>query len=434
MKTVAFHTLGCKVNQVETEQIKDDLIQKGYQVIDFSEPADLYIINTCTVTHVSDRKSRAMIRRALKTNPEATVVVTGCMAELEPEKIAGMKGVNWVVGNKDKHRIAQIIDSEGELRADSGIVRETISSQDPLTPVYYHSPHERTRAFIKIQDGCQSYCTYCIVPYTRGPVRSKDPDHVVQEFEQLVNMGYREIVLTGIHTGQYGRSMPGWSLDRLLEKILGAVTGDYRIRLSSIELGEISDSLLELMKDDPRLCRHLHIPLQSGSDAVLKRMGRRYKGEEYHLRVLEIAETVPKIGLAADVMVGFPGETDADFAVTLQLLQSLPLLDLHVFKYSPRPGTPAASFPDQVDERVKTERSSILLDLAQEKHTAFLSSMIGQTLTVLVEKCQQGKCSGFSDNYIDIEFSSPHDLCGQFVQTVLDGINRNRAAAKLLKP
>lgn len=434
MKTVAFHTLGCKVNQVETEQIKEELIKKGYQVIDFSQPADLYIINTCTVTHVSDRKSRAVIRRALRTNPEATVVVTGCMAELEPEKIASMKGVNWVVGNRDKHRIAQIIDSQDKLGETGGLIREPISSQDPLEPVYYHSHHERTRAFVKVQDGCQSFCTYCIVPYTRGPVRSKDPELVVQEFKQLLEMGYREIVLTGIHTGQYGKSMPGWNLDRLVETILESVTGEYRIRLSSIELGEISERLIQLMRDEPRLCRHLHIPLQSGSDSVLKRMGRRYNREEYRRRVLETAELVPDIGLAADVMVGFPGETEEDFEATFELLESLPLLDLHVFKYSPRPGTPAASFPYQVDERVKNKRSGILLDLAEQKHQAFLKNMIGKSVTVLVESCQSGKCTGFSDNYIDIVFSSTHDLSGQFVDTVVSGICQNRAVARLLRP
>lgn len=429
MKTVAFHTLGCKVNQVETEQIKDELISNGYQVIDFSQPADLYIINTCTVTHVSDRKSRAVIRRALKNNPEATVVVTGCMAELEAEKIAEMKGVNYVVGNRDKHRIAQIIDSGNKGNKDTLIIREPIDSRESLAPAFCHNHHERTRAFVKIQDGCQSFCTYCIVPYTRGPVRSKEPEDVVQEIKQLVNLGYREVVLTGIHTGQYGRSMPGWSLDRLLEKILESVPGDYRIRLSSIELGEISDRLIELMQNESRLCRHLHIPLQSGSDAVLRRMRRHYSREEYRSRVLEIAGLVPGIGLVADVMVGFPGETEGDFDFTVELIQNLPLLDLHVFKYSPRPGTPAASFPEQVEQKIKAERSKVLLDIARQKHKAFIEGLIGQTLTVLVEECHSGKCNGFSDNYINIEFSSPHDMCGLFVEVVLEGVYRNRAVA-----
>lgn len=428
MKTVAFHTLGCKVNQVETEQIKDELIQNGYRVIDFPQSADLYIINTCTVTHVSDRKSRAVIRRALKANPEATVVVTGCMAELEPDKIAAMQGVNLVVGNRDKHRIAQIIEP---LKGEARIIREPISPQDMLAPALYHSHHERTRAFVKIQDGCQSFCTYCIVPYTRGPVRSKAPDDVIREVEQLVQLGYREIVLTGIHTGQYGRSTPDWTLDGLLEKILASVPGSYRIRLSSIELGEISDRLLELIKSENRLCRHLHIPLQSGSDRVLKRMARRYTRDEYQRRILEIAALIPGVGFAADVMVGFPGETVDDFASTVQLLQSLPLLDLHVFKYSPRPGTPAASYPDQIDERVKNERSKVLLSMARQKHREFMKSMMGQVFTVLVEECESGRCKGFSDNYINIEFSSPHDLCGQFIEVVLDGIHRNYAVARI---
>lgn len=429
MKTVAFHTLGCKVNQVETEQIKEDLMRSGYQVIDFEQPADLYIINTCTVTHVSDRKSRAMIRRALRTNPQASVVVTGCMAELDPEKVAKMKGVHWVVGNRDKHRIPQILDAGADNLDYGQIIREPISRKDPITPVMYHALHKRTRAFVKIQDGCQNFCTYCIVPYTRGPVRSKNPDDVINEIKQLVEVGYREIVLTGIHTGQYGRSIEKWSLERLLDEIFANIAGAFRIRLSSIELGEISPRLIEMLADEPRLCRHLHIPLQSGSDEVLKRMGRRYTGSQYQQRVLEIVQKVAGIGLAADVMVGFPGETDLEFESTFELLQQLPLLDLHVFKYSPRPGTPAASYSDQVDERVKSLRSNTLLELARQKHSSFLESMLDQALTVLIEECQSGKCHGFSDNYINVEFSSPHDLCGELVEVVINQVNQDRAVA-----
>lgn len=431
MKTVAFHTLGCKVNQVETEQIKEELMHIGYRVVDFNQPADLYIINTCTVTHVSDRKSRAMIRRALKTNPQATVVVTGCLAEVDAEQVARMKGVQWVIGNRDKYRIAELVDPTPSDRS-STIIREPIGRDDAIAPVLYHSWHERTRGFVKVQDGCESYCTYCIVPYTRGPVRSKDPDHVVQEVRRMVEMGYREIVLTGIHTGQYGKSMEGWSLERLVNEVLNRVPGDYRIRLSSIELGEVSDGLIELMRCEPRLCRHLHIPLQSGSDPVLKRMGRRYTGADYQRRIEYILQRIPAIGIAADVMVGFPGETDQEFDDTFRLLQAVPLLDLHVFKYSPRPGTPAASYPDQIDERLKAVRSRKLLELARHKHRALLESMKGTTLTVLVEKCQQESCSGYSDNYINVEFSSPHDLCGRLVEVVLTGVGRDRAAAILL--
>lgn len=431
MKTAAFHTLGCKVNQVETEQIKEELLRSGYEVVDFDGPADLYVINTCTVTHVSDRKSRSMIRRALKNNPEATIVVTGCMAELDAENVARMKGVNWVIGNRDKHRIAQIIDPDSSDHLDSHILREPISAQDLIQPVLYHDQHERTRAFVKVQDGCQSFCTYCIVPYTRGPVRSKAPDDVIREISQLVDIGYREIVLTGIHTGQYGRSMEGWNLDRLLTEIFTQVQGSYRIRLSSIELGEVTDRLIRSYVEETRLCKHLHLPLQSGSDPILKRMGRRYTRSEFYDRVMEIVELVPDLGLAADVMVGFPGETDQDFAATRELLERLPLLDLHVFKYSPRPGTPAASYPDQIDEKVKTRRSSELLALAGRQHRSFLEKRIGQRLTVLAEKCTQNLCTGFSDNYINVEFLSPHNLCGEFVEVILEGINEDRAAARI---
>ena len=282
MKKAAFYTLGCKVNQVDTEQIKEAFLKQGYQVVDFNEAADIYVINTCTVTHVSDRKSRAVIRRAARRNPLAQIVVTGCLAQADPDQIKAIPGVSMVVDNQDKERIPDLVG--GTVRGDADGVFAS------LTPVLFTGRHERTRAFIKIEDGCHSYCSYCIVPYTRGAVRSKRPEHVQAELQRLVELGYREIVLTGIHTGLYGYDLKNINLTELLKQLLGEVDGDYRIRLSSIEPLEICPALLQLVQQEPRICRHFHVPLQSGSDTVLKAMNRRYNGQYYRDLILEISK------------------------------------------------------------------------------------------------------------------------------------------------
>ncbi|MGR6835420.1 tRNA (N(6)-L-threonylcarbamoyladenosine(37)-C(2))-methylthiotransferase MtaB [Syntrophomonas erecta] len=422
MKKAAFHTLGCKVNQVETEQLKEDFIRRGYQIVDFSDQADIYIINTCTVTRVSDRKSRAVIRRAARKNPEAIIVVTGCLAEIDAAQIEKLNGVNLIIGNRDKSRIGELLGEKDSLVAGRAkIVHEPILSSDKLAPVFYERLHERTRAFVKIQDGCESFCSYCIVPYSRGPVRSKLPRDVIQEISQLVSLGYREIVLTGIHTGQYGKDLEGWYLERLLHEIFRQVDGDYRIRLSSVELNEITEGIIGLLSQEKRLCRHLHIPLQSGSTRILSLMARQYTAEDYYEKLQSIAKNIPAVALTADVMVGFPGEQEADFNNTRGLLEQLPMADLHVFKYSPRPGTPAADFPEQVDEKVKHHRSEILLKVAKHKREAFIKGLVGCNLAVLVERLTgENEYYGLSDNYIGILFKHSKNRCGDFQNIKLD--------------
>lgn len=414
MKKAAFYTLGCKVNQVDTEQIKEAFLKQGYQVVDFNEAADIYVINTCTVTHVSDRKSRAVIRRAARRNPLAQIVVTGCLAQADPDQIKAIPGVSMVVDNQDKERIPDLVG--GTVKGDADGVFAS------LAPVLFTSRHERTRAFIKIEDGCHSYCSYCIVPYTRGPVRSKRPEHVQAELQRLVELGYREIVLTGIHTGLYGYDLKNINLTELLKQLLGEVDGDYRIRLSSIEPLEICPALLQLVQQEPRICRHFHVPLQSGSDAVLKAMNRRYNGQYYRDLILEISKRIPGVGLSADVMVGFPGESQQDFQATYDLLAELPLLDLHVFKYSRREGTPAALMKGQIDEGVKQERSQALLQLARDKHLQRLENSCGQMLRVLVEQRIQAQTyTGLSDNYIEVRWDSSRDLRGEFAKVRIIG-------------
>lgn len=417
MRKVAFNTLGCKVNQVETEQIKEDFIQRGYKLVDFNQPADVYVINTCTVTHVSDRKSRTALHRASRQNPSAIIVVTGCMSQINPEEIAGMDNVSMVVGNNKKNLIAQAVDELQQKPARPIIMADTITQEDRPAMSLYTLHHKRTRGFIKIEDGCENFCSYCIVPFTRGPVRSKLPEEVREEIKNMVGLGYKEIVLTGIHTGLYGKDLPGWNLERLLENIFETVEGDYRLRLSSIEPLEVSPRIIEMAAGNSHFCRHFHIPLQSGSDPILKTMGRKYDAQYYRDLVKDISAQIPGVAVTTDVMVGFPGESDENFNDTFKLLEELPMYNMHVFKYSRRAGTPAAEMEGQVNEVVKQQRSARLLDLADQKRKAFVESQKGNILTVLVErKTKNGMLCGMTDNYINVLFAAENIQPGQFVR------------------
>lgn len=420
MKSVAFYTLGCKVNQVETEQIKEEFMQKGYRLVDFNEQADIYIINTCTVTHVSDRKSRAMLRRAARYNPEAVVVAIGCLPQVNAEQLAQIEGVNLLIGNREKENTVEIV--EEYLRsAHPEVVTHQVGAGENsvLKPVLYQERHQRTRAFVKIQDGCESFCTYCIVPYARGPVRSKHPEYVINEVQQLVNLGYKEIVLTGIHAGMYGMDLLDSNLLGLLQSLTASITGEYRLRLGSVEPLEVTPQLINLVAENSRICRHFHVPLQSGSSRILKAMNRRYNREQYREIVQGIAERIPGAALTTDVMVGFPAEEEKDFHDTFQLLQDLPIFDLHVFKYSRREGTAAAEMLPQVPERIKQQRSQALIELAGRKRRDFIVRLKGQELQVLVERAVQNIYTGLSDNYVELEFSSPDNVIGEFVQVMI---------------
>lgn len=432
MKTFAVHTLGCKVNQVESEAIIEDFLNQGYQLVHPDEPADIYIINTCTVTHVSDRKSRAVIRRAVRRRADALVVVTGCMAQISHDTPGMPAGIDLLVGNREKEHLVEIVESwleGGKKLPDLSLP----VAADKLKPVLYSHIHERTRAFIKIQDGCQSYCSYCIVPFARGPVRSKLPGDVVNEVRQLVEIGYREIVFTGIHSGQYGMDLVGWNLSRLLREVLEEVPGNYRLRTGSIEPLEVTTDLIALLAEDNRVCRHLHIPLQSGSDRILHLMKRRYDREYYRSLLESVADKIPDIGMAADVMVGFPTEDDSDFAQTYGLLSGLPLLDLHVFKYSPRPGTKAYAMGDDVGPATKQDRSEKLLALAADKHREFCESFVGREVEVLTErKTGENYYFGFTENYLEVSFADNLDQRGKTVKILLKAFNDDHLEGEVL--
>ncbi len=420
---VAFRTLGCKVNQVETEQMKEEFLARGYELVDFNQKAEIYIINTCTVTHTSDRKSRSVIRRTIRNNPMAIIAAVGCMAQVNADQLVGIEGLNLIVGNSHKEQLADII--EGYLADGSDscrILADPLATGSNLKVAGYTRHHQRTRGFIKIQDGCENYCSYCIVPYTRGPVRSKRPNDIFLEIDQLLRLGYRELVLTGIHTGLYGHDMVDWDISRLLQEIFAGIKGRYRIRLSSIEPLEVSESLIEVAALEPRLCRHLHIPLQSGSDIILQAMNRRYDREYYRKTLHKIASLIPDIALTTDIMVGFPTESESDFMQSVDLLRELPVYDLHVFQYSLRRGTTAALLSPQVNEVEKHRRSQLLINIARQKKSDFIKSLGNKELEVLVEKkTGPDLYRGLTDNYVQVELNSKQDITGQFVNVILDG-------------
>ncbi len=412
MARVAVATLGCKVNQVESESIKEELIARGFDIVDFAGIADIYIINTCTVTHTSDRKSRAMIRRARRRNPDAAVIAVGCLTRVDEEQLSAMKSVDLILQDKD-----QILEWVEKLLAQSHEPLPRIAGYDAgistLKPVIYAQRHERTRAFVKIEDGCEAFCSYCIVPYARGRVRSKKPDDVMIEIESLANLGYREIVLTGIHTGAYGKDLHSATFAGLVGRIAHEAVGEYRIRLSSIEPLEVSEQLITIIRDSNRICRHLHIPLQSGSDQILYLMNRKYRRDLYSSLIGSLAHQIPGIAVTTDVMVGFPGESESDFSDTCDLIKRLPIAGMHVFKYSSRKGTPAAQYPGQVPEEEKHERSKILLGLSIEKSKEFMLSQIGQELEVLIERpSARGGARALSDNYLQLEIPGAKALQG----------------------
>lgn len=428
----AFYTLGCKVNQQETAALQELFRQHGYEIVGFQNHADVYIINTCTVTHLADRKSRQMIRRAVGRNPRAVVAVMGCYTQINPEEVLAIPGVDIVVGTQDRLRLVQLVEEAARRKAE-GVSAEDVPKINavrslPEKPVFEELPlpdnRSRTRAFLKIQDGCDQYCAYCIIPYTRGPLRSLPPEMVQERVERLIALGYREIVLTGIHTSAYGRDLSGdVTLAGLLHTLV-ELPGEFRLRLSSVEPADVSDELLDVMASSKKICRHLHIPLQSGDDGVLRRMGRPYTTAEYRSLFETARRKMPGLAVTTDVMVGFPGETGEEFENSYRFIASLPFRDLHVFKYSPRPGTVAASLPDQVPPDIKDRRSSRLIGLAEQLSRSFAGGFTGCVLTVLVERRAAGKqrWEGLTDNYLRVIFPAPEgrsNLQGTFLQVRL---------------
>ena len=427
---VAFCTLGCKVNQNETELMEAMFLQAGFQVTSFEQPADVYVINTCTVTHISDQKSRQMIRRAKNIQADAIVVVTGCYAQVAPEDIAKIEDVDIILGTNKRHEIIERVREFQQNRKR----QQTVLPKDELfefEEIDISREIHHTRAYLKVQDGCEQFCTYCIIPYARGPLRSREMENCLAEAKRLEQAGFQELILTGIHLGAYGKEHGRYTLADLCEKILKE-TKIARIRLSSLEPTEVSDHLLQLMIDSPRMCRHLHLPLQAGTDSVLERMNRPYRTDDYRREISKIREAVEDIAISTDLMVGFPGETDEDFADSLAFCDEMQFSSMHIFKYSPRTGTPAADYPNQVKHEVKNLRSGQMQEMANKNAHAYLTKHIGEKVEVLVEEQDKnGNWLGHTDNYLKVCFAGTAEK-NTFVRVELEKVKGNMLLGKKL--
>ncbi len=416
MSTVAFHTLGCKVNHYETEAIWQLFKDANYERVEFETNADVFVINTCTVTNTGDKKSRQIIRRAIRQNPDAVVCVTGCYAQTSSAEIMEIPGVDIVVGTQDRHKLLDYIQQFQDERQPINGVGNIMKNRtyEELEVPYFT---DRTRASLKIQEGCNNFCTFCIIPWARGLMRSRDPEKVVEQATQLVNSGYKEIVLTGIHTGGYGQDLRNYNLAQLLRD-LDTIEGLERIRISSIEASQLTDEVIDVIGNSNKVVRHLHIPLQSGSDDVLKRMRRKYTMAHFSERLTKLHQALPDLAVTSDVIVGFPGESEDEFQETYDFIVNHHFSELHVFPYSPRIGTPAARMDNQIDEETKNVRVHKLISLSNQLAKEYASKFEDEVLEVIPEEMGEEPHTlvGYADNYMKVRFEGDDSLIGQIVK------------------
>ncbi len=405
MPSVGILSLGCKVNTYESEYIRNILEQRGYEIKDFTDKCDIYIINTCTVTNTSDTKSSKMLRRARKENPDAIIVAMGCF--IESNKDNPIPGIDIVIGNRDKDKVPDLIDEY--LKNKEKIIRLYKGRTDIFEDMYITSFPGRTRAFVKIQDGCDNFCSYCIIPFVRGKCRSKDKDKVIEEITALVNNGYKEVVLTGIHTGSYGRDLD-ISFADLLNEII-KIEGLKRLRISSIEATELNEDVLNILKNSNIIVDHLHIPLQAGSNEILKSMNRKYDLKYFEDKIAEIRSIRPDISITTDIIVGFPGETEELFKETLNTVRRINFSKVHVFPYSERKGTKSERLPNKIPTNIKKDYVKRLIELSKELEIEYASKFIGKELEILVEQTKDGFSYGHTSNYLNVKVKGnlPHN-------------------------
>lgn len=430
---VAFHTLGCKVNQHDSAIMAALFQDAGYTIVDFNDKADVYVVNTCTVTHLSDRKSRQMIRRAAGENPDATVVVCGCYAQTAKNELEALDEVNLIIGTNERHRVVEAVE---EFRANH--VKTAYMPDDDELFVYEDLPHERvsgmTRAYVKVQEGCDQFCTYCIIPYARGPLRSRSEEDTIAEINMLVDKGYKEVILTGIHLGAYGRGVKDQTCDLtgLCRRILDE-TKIERLRLGSLEGIEVTDELIDMIATNPRMAQHLHLPLQSGCDRTLEAMRRPYDSEAFRDMMRSIRQRVPDIAITTDLMVGFPDETEEDFKESLVFCNDIAFANMHIFKYSMRGGTPAAAMTGQIDPQIKERRAKQMADVAQKNKHEYEQRFVGKTLRILVEEQnKEGLWTGHSSNYLFVAFPGEGIQSGDFVDVKLTEAGKNRLLGEII--
>lgn len=421
-KRVAFYTLGCKVNQYETESIKNQLLKKGYTEKDFEEEADIYIVNSCTVTSVADRKTRNMLRRAKKINPQSIVIVTGCYAQTNSKELLEMEEIDYVIGNTDKKGIVNFID-DIENRTMERVKNHNIFLDSEYTEYEFATLREMSRAYVKIQDGCNNFCSYCKIPFARGKSRSRQKNNIIKEIEKLVNEGFKEIILIGINLGAYGEDLPeDINFEGLLKEIL-LVNGLERVRIGSVYPDKISDEFIEMF-ENKKLMPHLHISLQSCDDEVLKRMRRKYGSSLIEERLTKLKEKVENMEYTADVIVGFPGETEEMFQNSYNLINKIGFSGLHIFQYSDRENTLASSFEDKVEPRVKKERADRLEALKTEMAARERKKYIGKELAVLLEETKDGYSYGYSENYLRVKIKGKEEKLNDVINVKINSLDR----------
>ena len=416
MKKAASFALGCKVNQYESEAIAELFQEKGYEIVGIDEEADVYVINTCTVTNFGDKKSRQLIRKVKRQNENAIVAVVGCYAQTAPQELVKVEGVNLVIGTKDR---AQIVEMVENYKTENGVENHVsdIMKERVFEPLSIQKLANRTRAYLKIQDGCSQYCSYCIIPYARGPIRSRDPQDVLAEVKRLAENGFKEVVLTGIHVASYGKDRHDTSLLEILRQV-HEVEGIERIRFSSIEPNVVTEEFAQAIADMPKVCDHFHLSLQSGCDKTLKEMNRKYDTEKYRQAAAALRKYLPEVALTTDIIAGFPGETEEDFQASYDFAKEIGFAKIHAFPYSPKKGTPAAARKDQLLNAVKAERSHRLIELSDKMADDFIQAYVGKEVEVLYERAiGEGVYEGHTTNYIKVKGTSDRDLTNVICKT-----------------
>lgn len=436
MAKIAFYTLGCKVNQADTASMENLFLRSGHQLVSFDGEADVYIINTCVVTNTGQRKSRQTIHRAIRKNPNALIVVTGCYPQTAAEEVKAIAGVDMIIGNQDRAQIVQLVEERlAHRQTDTLDAVHKLTASTAFEEMAAGDITDKTRAFLKIQEGCNQFCTYCIIPYARGPLRSRSLESIRTETQRLINAGFKEIVLIGIHLGCYGKENPdGPTLYDAVKTVLD-VPGVQRLRLGSLESVEVEPRLLTLMQEDARFCRHLHLPLQSGCDKVLQAMHRPYTTAKFKTLLADIKTRVPDIAITTDVIAGFPGETEADFETTCKFAESCGFSKMHIFPFSARKGTPAEKFAGAVTEAVKKERADILGRIDETMHKTFLQAMVGQTAEVLFEQpAGEDYFEGLTGNYQRVFVKSGgRNLGGEILPVKITTFDGEKLLGEIIK-
>lgn len=429
MRSVASFALGCKVNQAESEAVAEAFADKGYEIKNIDEAADIYVINTCAVTNFGDKKSRQLLRKVKRLNPNSIVVASGCYAQVESDVVSAIDEVDIVVGTKGRHNIVDAVEKYIEDRQKVCLVGDIMHERD-FEPISVRKLAGRTRAYIKVQDGCSQYCSYCIIPYARGPIRSRDEEDILKEVKNLALNGFKEVVLTGIHVASYGKDNHKTDLLSLIKRV-NEIDGIERIRLSSVEPNIVTEEFARDLSQMPKVCNHFHLSLQSGCDKTLKAMNRRYTTEKYMDSVNILRKYMPDCGITTDIIVGFPGETEEDFVQSCDFAKKVNFSKIHVFPYSPKKGTPAAVMKNQIPAEIKNKRANELIKISDGMEDEFIKKHIGKVIDVLFEKSENGYFEGHTSNYIHVKAESKNNIRNMILPVKILSCNNKIAIGEI---